>query len=286
LGLHPFNPPQEFHRWAQGLGCSVNPYTMRWEFDKTAARTKHLQHLHDAIAPFSVRLRCDDIEGFPESEIVPTLVDLLARDTEEIQRLYREMRDVVRNLDAVTAEVELLRRRQRAEFLKVGIFADMVEAGIDEGKSVVTFLCFRDTLFALKALLQERGITSVDIRGDQPVGQRDAGLKQFQDNQVFSLIAMVQCGGVSLNMHDLRGRPRLSLISPDWNAIYVKQCLGRIHRAGALSKAVQRLVFAANTVEVDVYRSVLRKMGNTKVINDGDVADVIADGFSTITQGG
>jgi SNF2 family DNA or RNA helicase len=189
-------------------------------------------------------------------------------------------------LDAVTAEVELLRRRQRAEFLKVGAIADLIEDGIEEGKSVAVFLCFRDSLFALEQLLKERSIAAVKIIGGQSDTHREAAIRAFQNNECFAMLTMAQCGGISLNLHDILGRSRLALLSPDWNGVVVKQCLGRIHRAGGLSKSVQRLVLCAQTVEQNVYQSVMRKMGNMKGINEGAVAEAVESGFYEAVRGG
>ena len=53
---------------------------------------------------------------------------------------------------------------------------------------------------------------------------------------------MTQAGGTGLSLHDVNGEhPRVSLISPSFSAIDLKQALGRIHRAGAKSPAVQKL---------------------------------------------
>lgn len=286
LGLHPYKPLQAYYQWCQGLGCSVNLWTQRFEFDKTAKRAEYLQQLHALLAPHSVRLRTDDIVGFPENEIIPTLVDLTARDAAEIQELYAGMKEVVRSCDAATAEVELLRRRQRAEFLKAGIFADFIEDAVEEGKSVVAFLCFRDSLAAVKKILVERGIESVEIVGGQSEAQRGAAVLAFQNNLNFVMLAMVQAAGVSLDLNDKYGRPRTAVLTPDWNSTNMKQCFGRIHRAGSKSKATQHVLMAAGTIETQVHTTVMRKLSNLAHINDGFVADTIAEAMQAEIQGG
>lgn len=279
MGLHPYEE-QQFYRWCQTLGCSVNPWTQRWAFDKTALRAQYLQQLHEQIAPFSVRLRKEEIEGFPECETYAQLVDLTAREAEEIQQLYAELRDVVRTCDGATKEVELLRRRQRAEFLKAGVIADLVEDLYEEEKSVVVFTCFRETLFAIERRLMEADIACVKIIGGQSTEQRDAAKLAFQQNLVPVCLAMIQAGGIAIDLHDKEGKQRESLICPDWNAVNTVQALGRIHRAGGKSKAIQRFLLAAQTIEEDVYQAVMRKTGNMKHINDGFIADSLEQGFA------
>jgi hypothetical protein len=271
-GLHPFKPEGAFYEWCRSRGCGISPWTQRWEFEKTALRAQHLQRLHEDLAPLSVRLRTSDIPGFPENDIIAKLVNLNERDTNEIQALYAEMRDVVRTCDAATAEVELLRRRQRAEFLKAGVLADMAEDIIDAGKSSIIFVCFRDTLAQVDRLLKAKGIESVQIYGGQSENQREAAKLAFQQNLNTSMLAMIQAGGISINLQDLHGRARETLICPSWDPVHTHQCLGRAPRAGGLSKVVQTFVLAAETVEENVYKTVMRKMGNIKSINDGFVS--------------
>lgn len=49
------------------------------------------------------------------------------------------------------------------------------------------------------------------------------------------------------------------------------QALGRIHRAGAKSPAIQKLIYAANTVEEDVAKRVEASLNNLSRLQDGDV---------------
>ena len=79
-----------------------------------------------------------------------------------------------------------------------------------------------------------------------------------------------QAGGAGISLHDLNGKyPRMALISPSYSAIILKQCLGRVHRDGSKTKALQRIVFVANTVEEEVCEKVKDKLHNLDLINDG-----------------
>jgi hypothetical protein len=46
------------------------------------------------------------------------------------------------------------------------------------------------------------------------------------------------------------------------------QALGRTWRAGAKSKAVERIILAAGTVEENVYRAIKRKIVNLRTLLD------------------
>ena len=51
----------------------------------------------------------------------------------------------------------------------------------------------------------------------------------------------------------------------------IKQALGRVHRANAKTKSIQRIVFAAGTVEEQACEAVRAKLANMALLNDGDL---------------
>jgi hypothetical protein len=78
----------------------------------------------------------------------------------------------------------------------------------------------------------------------------------------------------SINLHDVTGRhPRLALVCPTWRATSLRQALGRVHRAGAKSKAVQKLLYAAGTIEEAIAKRVMGKLDQIDQINDADLAE-------------
>jgi superfamily II DNA or RNA helicase len=82
----------------------------------------------------------------------------------------------------------------------------------------------------------------------------------------------VQSGGGGLSLHDLYGgHPRLALISPSHSPVNMRQVVGRIWRDDAKTKGIQKLVCVANSVEENVYYSVIGKLNNLDLLNDGDL---------------
>jgi superfamily II DNA or RNA helicase len=63
------------------------------------------------------------------------------------------------------------------------------------------------------------------------------------------------------------------MISPTWSAVTFKQVLGRIHRSGGRSPALQHIVLADGTIEVEIARSLKHKLGNIGHINDAALQD-------------
>ena len=87
---------------------------------------------------------------------------------------------------------------------------------------------------------------------------------------------MSQAGGTGLSLHDETGEhPRISLISPSFSAIELRQVLGRVHRASGKSPSIQNIVFANGTVEMKVCHAVRAKLNNLDLVNDDDLNPIM-----------
>lgn len=88
------------------------------------------------------------------------------------------------------------------------------------------------------------------------------------------ILTTIDSGGASVSLHDVTGRhPRLGLVCPTWRAVTLRQALGRVHRAGGRSKALQKLVYAADSIEERVAARVREKLGQIDLINDSDLSE-------------
>jgi len=142
----------------------------------------------------------------------------------------------------------------------------MAENLVEQGNSVVIFTNFMATC---RTLMERLG--AVGVHGEQTDEERQRAIYEFQENKKNVIIVQIQAGGVGLSLHDTKGRPRVSLICPTYSAIDLKQALGRIHRAGSKSRALQYIVYAANSVEEQVARKTKKKIEQISLLNDGDL---------------
>ncbi len=134
--------------------------------------------------------------------------------------------------------------------------------------SVVVLVNFTETIDKLARAL---GAPQSVIRGGQPPSERQAVIEAFQRNECPVVVANIQAGGVGVSLHDPSGkRPRLSLISPSFSAADIRQALGRVHRSGGAS-SVQKILFAAGTVEEHTAEICAAKLQNIDMLNDGDL---------------
>ena len=244
-----------------------------------------LKRLHDHIYKDGrgSRIRIKDLPpgSFPDTLIVADGYDLGADSSKEIDLIYSDLKAELEELEEKRAAdeynplTEQLRARQEVELCKVPIFAELTRDAIESGNSVVIFVNFRATLEALTKRVSGLGEISF-IYGAQDDYARDMEAKKFQKDETRICLCMTQAGGTGLSLHDENGDfPRVSLISPSFSAIDLRQALGRIHRATGKTPSVQKIVFANDTVEMRVCKAVREKLNNIDLINDDEMNPIL-----------
>ncbi len=271
LALQLYNNSKSYYEWAYENGVYKGQWGLEFNNDPTILKRLH----HQIFKQRGVRLRRDDIPGFPQCEIIPEVYNMDEEEALKINEIYAEMErelaklDKTEKNDQLAAITEQLRARQRIELVKVPLFIDMIEEAKEQGFSVAVFLNFTDTLNAIASRL---GITCI-YDGKTPDKVREKNVMLFQEGKERVILVNIQSGGTGLSLHDLYGNfPRMSLISPTWSPVLIRQALGRIWRDDAKTKSIQRIVCVANTVEEDVCRNMQRKLDNLDTLNDGDLA--------------
>lgn len=269
LGLHKLN---NFYDWCRDHGCEAGTFG-GLTFNKSE---KVMLGIHKQIFPNrGVRVKIGDLGNrFPESLIIADVFDMGA-GTSKINNVFEEMQNEIARLEERSANYSqqifaiLMEARQRAELLKVPTLLELIEDGVDEGMSVACFLNFNGTIAALQERLGNRADLIV---GGQTEKERDAAITNFQTDKTRIILANIAAGGVGISLHDLRGEyPRLSLISPNFSAIQMVQALGRVWRQGSKTKSIQKIVFAAQTIEERACTAVRGKLRNLAALNDGDL---------------
>jgi superfamily II DNA or RNA helicase len=229
------------------------------------------------------RMKVTDFgNSFPESHVVADAYDLGANSS-KIQSVYDEMEYELARLEE-TAEnysehifAVMMEARRKSELCKVPLFVEMAEDLYDEGKSVVLFVNFTDTVNAIVSRLDKmakfKGLIGF-IVGSQSSKQRVSDIEAFQSDKKRIMVVNIAAGGVGVNLHDLNGKyPRASIISPNWSAYNMRQALGRVWRQGGKTKSYQRIVYASGCIEENICRRVQDKLQSLDTLNDGDLAE-------------
>ena len=217
---------------------------------------------------------------FPDNHIQAEAYDL-GPLSPKIQAVYDEMEEELASLEEGTEGYSehvfavIMKARRHAEMCKIPLFQEMTEDLYDEGKSVVIFLNFTESIEALSDRLEKNPKLKGKIGyvyGDIKFKQRWADIADFNADKKRILICNLKAGGASLSFHDLIGNHgRAALISPSFSAIDMLQALGRIHRQGGLTKCYQRIVYASGCIEEMACNRVQSRLNNLSCLVDGDL---------------
>jgi superfamily II DNA or RNA helicase len=275
LGFHNL---RDYYRWMFRNGVVKNFGYGGHHFNGSK---KVLAYIHEKIFPErGSRMRKEEIPDFPECQYIVELVEGLSDprlETWERQIDCREAQHALKMAESdrpwdPTGDIlpEILYERMRAELGKVPALLEMIKEGRAEGYRLVVFVNFLTTLAALENIL-DLDETQL-LFGDQRNEDRLRAIAQFQAGNTPILTCTIDSGGASIDLHDTIGaQPRLALVCPTWRAVTFRQALGRVHRAGAKSKSIQKLVFCAGTIEERVAARVRQKLNAIDTINDSDL---------------
>lgn len=243
-----------------------------------------LSRIHQQIFPaHGSRIRIAELgDKFPETQIIAEAYDMDGASA-EIQQVYDEMRAEIARLEERMRHdsggegrgailVAMLRARQKVELLKVPTICSMAQDALEEGMSVAIFVNFDDSLDAIASRLK----TTYVIRGNQKMDNRELIINEFRSDRAHVVVCNIKAGGVGVSLHGKpEGRMRLALISPTFSGQDLKQALGRVWRAGG-AKSIQKIVFAAGTIEEEACDRVRGKIQRIDSLNDGELAQALS----------
>ena len=217
---------------------------------------------------------------FPDNHVMADCFDM-GTNTDKINRVYLQMEAEMAALEESSINYSqhhfaiMTKARRMAELLKVPTMVEMIEDWYDEGISPVVFVNFTDTVEAIEKQLAKNSKFDGKIArivGGQSDKVRQNDIELFQSDVKRIMIANLAAGNAGVSLHDLIGNhPRGAIISPSYSAINLLQALGRIHRAEGKTTCIQKVMFAAGTIEVEACKRVQCKLNNLECLNDGDL---------------
>lgn len=227
--------------------------------------------IHEETKEFASRIKIKDLgDMFPCNQICAQ--QFFAQESDKISEAYDEIAELMKKLKENPGSnhlAKIQKLKQEIELRKAPIFIEQAQLYLDDGKSVIIFVNYLDTM---KIISQELDIRC-KIHGDQTLEERQNALDMFQSNEERIIILQARAGGVGLNLHDTNGNfPRVSLLNYPDSASDLLQELGRAARAGTKSIVLQRIIFVANVdYEKKIMQNINKKLSNISAINDGDL---------------
>lgn len=264
----------DFYSWMIRSGVVKTPHGFFYRGGRGV-----LARINSQIYPaHGSRIKIADIPDYPECQIDAEAYDC-GDNSKKIKAVYDHMLDELAHIESDGSLTKMQRQaeglaaqmkaRRDAETLKIPAICEMVEEYKEAGRSVVVFTNFRDTVQAFKEALQIECV----VQGGQKDDEREQHIQDFQSDRQRVIVVNIQSGGAGLSLHDLNGKyPRIAIICPSWSAVDLKQATGRIWRAGAKSKAMQIVFYAAGTIEEEICEKVREKLKNLDSLNDGTMA--------------
>jgi superfamily II DNA or RNA helicase len=268
-----FDNNKQYYQWLYAHGVEKGRFGLQFNNNKDVLKKLN----RDIFQYRGVRLSRDTIPNFPDSQIIAECYNMEEESKKEINKIYDEMQKELAAIDkkilkeskSANRLTAILRARQRCEFVKVPLFIEMIEEGLEDGMSVVVFVNFTQTIEALAERLNTKCIVNGEAKYEK---FRQQNIDDFQDDKERVIIVNLAAGGAGLSLGDVTGKyPRLALISPSYSAVAMRQCTGRVWRESSKTKSIQKIVFVEGTVEEEVCERVKQKLENLDLLNDGDL---------------
>ena len=270
-----------FRKWLSSKG-SFSQGRFGEVFDMKAHKSQlGMRHIHEDLfqnQTVASRLTRMDMKAmFPDNRVFAECFDM-GSNTDKINNVYEQMEAEIARLDERSSNyrahvfAEIVKARRMAEVLKVPTMVEQIVEMYRENMSPVVFVNFQETIDALKKRLSEFGDEVGFVVGGQSKKVRDNEIDQFQADVKRIMLVNSAAGNAGIGLHDLNGKhARGSILSPSYSAINLVQCLGRIHRAEGKTPCIQKIMFAAGTIEERCCERVQSKLDNLDLLNDGDL---------------
>ena len=247
-------------------------YAKIWIEKNIKNHKNYMLALFDVLYPkYASRMTLDNIiETSPQNKIIADCYETI--NIEDIEKEYKNINFCLEQNINSTGIGLIIKARQRIELLKIPIFNELVNYHINNGKSIVIFVNYTETIIQLSKLLN----TNCIVYGKQTMKIRKENIEKFNNDTERIIICNIKSGSHGLSFHDLHGNyPRISLISPCWSATDLIQCLGRIYRMDVKTETEQYIIFSNCENERRIQKNIKDKINSIGLLNDGILDDPI-----------
>lgn len=264
-------------RYCAGYQFSVGPKKV---WNVTGA--SNLEELRDRTKPQVLRRLKEDILDLPEKIITPVYLRLKSRDYEKLMGEYYDWYNSSEESTSLTIQFsKLMKVRQVIAESKIKDTIEIAQNIIDQGKKVIIFTNFTDTLNKLTDAFPK---VSVKLDGKMSKPQRQHSVDEFQNNDKIKVfVGNLKAAGVGITLTAAEAviMNDLSFVPSDHS-----QAEDRAYRYGQkFSVSVYYPVFE-NTIEGIIYDILSKKKNIFETVmgdNEGK-ADVMEEILNMISQ--
>jgi ERCC4-related helicase len=253
---------------------------------------RNLNAVHEKISPLLLRRKkADVIENLPEKIENNYYIDL-SREQEEIHQGYmaslfsiiskrvitpmdvKRMQKILLSMRMACDSTYLIDKKTNISPKLVELVSILKELVLENGRKVVIFSEWTNMTYLIGKALSELGIDFVEFTGKIPTEKRQALIDEFRGNPDCMVFLSSDAGGVGLNLQNTDCLINFEL---PWNPAKLNQRIGRVHRIGQQSSAVNVInLITKNSIEERVYAGINLKqeLFDAAVEGAGDNVDM------------
>jgi SWI/SNF-related matrix-associated actin-dependent regulator 1 of chromatin subfamily A len=244
----------------------------------------NLEELRDRTSKQMLRRLKEDVLDLPDKIISPVYLRLKSKDYEEMMGEYYEWFDNKKDeSSSLTIQFsKLMKVRKIIANEKIKHTIELVENIIEQGKKVIIFTNFTDTL---QMIHNHFGKQSVYLDGSCTKPQRQFAVDQFQENEKIKVfVGNLKAAGVGLTLTSAE-----VVIMNDLSFVPAEhaQAEDRAYRYGQKNNVIVYYPLFENTIEGAIYDILTRKkqiintvMGDDLLENGGDVVEEILNSIN------
>lgn len=241
----------------------------------------NLLELRDRTKTHVLRRLKEDILDLPEKIITPVYLNLKSKEYESLMGEYYDWIEDDREKKSLTVQFSMLMKvRQVIAENKIKETCEIVENIIEQGKKVIVFTNFTDTL---NRIVEHFGKKAVKLDGTMSKSARQNSVDQFQENDKIKVfVGNLKAAGVGITLTEAEAvvMNDLSFVPSDHS-----QAEDRAYRYGQKSNVSVFYPIFENTIEGIIYDILSQKknvfetvMGDNE--GKGDVMEQIINEIS------
>ena len=242
----------------------------------------NLEELRDRTKPQVLRRLKEDVLDLPEKIITPVYLRLRSKDYEQLMGEYYEWYESSEESTSLTIQFsKLMKVRQVIAENKIQDTIEIAENIIEQGKKVIIFTNFTDTL---NRITSHFGKSAVKLDGKMSKPQRQHSVDEFQNNEkVKVFVGNLKAAGVGITLTAAEAviMNDLSFVPSDHS-----QAEDRSYRYGQKSNVSVFYPIFENTIEGIIY-DILSKKKNifeTVMGDNEDKGDVVSEILNEIQK--